>query len=59
MVYTFQHFSLQVVCPVHTHNNRTVPALVVEAEDPVMLVDMIFNMTTLSALYTYALYIVQ
>jgi len=55
----FQHFSLQFVSPVHTHNNRTVPNLVVEPEDPVMLVDMIFNITTSGALYTCAYYIVQ
>jgi hypothetical protein len=58
MVCMFQYFSPQVVSPVHTHNNRTVPNLVVEPEDPVMLVDMIFNIT-LGALYTYAYYIVQ
>ena len=59
MVCTFQHFSLQVVCPIHTHNNRIVPALVVEPEYTVLLVVMTFNITTIGALYTYAHYIVQ
>jgi hypothetical protein len=58
MVCTFQHFSLQVVCPVRTHN-RIVPTLVVEPEDTVILVVMIFSITTLGAIYTYAHYIVQ
>jgi hypothetical protein len=47
----YQHFSLQVVCPVHTHNNRTVPTLALEPEDPVML--MIWSYYTGQQWYTY------
>jgi hypothetical protein len=45
-------FSLKVMCPVHTYNNRTAPTLVFEPEDPVML------KLTLGALCTYAHYVV-
>lgn len=47
-----RHFSLKVLCPVHTHTNRTVQTLVLESEGPVMLVDVILNVTIQGSLYT-------